>query len=98
MRDSFDFAGDQITKWRSQLTLQLGRLVDPPRRSPIGQLAKSVISSRTRDAVSLAAFHRLLLRWPTPGEIAGAPPIQVEREISLVTFADVKARHLVETL
>lgn len=98
MQESFDFGAAEIRRWRERLTHRLGRLVDPPRRTPIGQLMKSLISSRTRDAVSLAAFHRLLVCWPAPDSLAAASPAAVEREIAIVTFADVKAEHLVETL
>ena len=98
MQDSFDFAAPEIARWRARLTPSLGRLVDPPRRPPLRQLIKSLIGSRTKDAVSLAAFHRLLVRWPEPGSLAAASPTSVEREIAIVTFADVKAEHLVETL
>jgi len=98
MQESFDFGAAEVLRWREKLTPSLGRLVDPPRRSPLGQLVKSLISGRTRDAVSLAAFHRLLVCWPRPDALASASPAAVEREIALVTFAEVKAEHLVETL
>jgi len=98
MQESFGFGAGEIEHWRQQLTPRFGHLVDVPRRTPLGQLVKSLISSRTRDAVSLAAFHRLLVRWPRAQDLATAPPPEVEREIALVTFADVKAEHLVETL
>ena len=98
MQDSFDFSAPEIARWRKRLKPHLGRLVDVPRRSPLGQLVKSLISSRTRDAVSLAAFNRILVRWPDPHGLAAASPAAVEREIALVTFPEVKAGHLVETL
>jgi endonuclease-3 len=98
MQASLDFSDSRLSNWRSKLTHRLGGLVDPPRRSPIGQLIKSAISSRTRDAVSLAAFHQLLIRCPTPRDIAEAAVSEVEREIGTVTYADVKARHLVAAL
>jgi endonuclease-3 len=98
MQESFGFGAGEIGRWREQLTRRFGPLAAVPRRTPIGQLVKSLISSRTRDAVSLAAFHRILVRWPRPGGLAAASPSQVEREIGIVTFADVKAVNLVETL
>lgn len=98
MQSSFDLAGAQIAGWRERLIPSFGRLVNVPRRSPVGQLVKSLISSRTRDAISLAAFHRILVHWPRPDELAAALPSAVEREIAIVTFAEVKAEHLVETL
>lgn len=67
--------------------------------TPIGQLVKSSISSRTRDAISLVAYHhRLVEAYPQWSAIAGAMPAAVETVIGDVTFASVKARHLREAL
>jgi endonuclease III len=68
------------------------------RRAPIGQLVKSLISSRTRDEVSLAALHRLKARFGSAAGIAAASVAAVEQAIAAVTFADVKAPRLVESL
>lgn len=98
MQESLDLEGAVVAGWQRRLRGHFGPLVGPSRRPPLAQLVKLLISSRTRDAVSLAAFHRLLLRWPRPDDLAGASPAAVEREIALVTFAEVKACRLVETL
>jgi len=74
---------------------------DPPRptrRSPVGQLVKSLISSRTRDEESLAAFRTLRARFGSARGIAAATPADVEAALAGVTFADVKAGRLVEAL
>jgi endonuclease-3 len=89
---------DLIEQWYGILAARLGRLPRIPRRTPIGQMIKSSISSRTRDAVSLAAFHRLKARFGSAAGIAHAEVKDVEHEIAAVTFADVKARRLIEAL
>lgn len=73
-------------------------LPHPPRRRPVGQLIKSLISSRTRDAVSLAAFHALRDRFGVAAAIAAAEPEEVAKVIAPVTFFDVKAERLVAAL
>jgi endonuclease-3 len=68
-----------------------------PARTPIGQLAKSLISNRSYDAVSLGAYEKLTaaMSW---AEIAAAPVDRTEVLIGEVQFADVKARHLGQAL
>lgn len=73
-------------------------LPHPPRRRPIGQLIKSLISSRTRDAVSLTAFHALRDRFGVAAAIAAAEPDEVARIIAPVTFPEVKAERLIAAL
>jgi endonuclease-3 len=71
---------------------------ESPLRTPIAQLVKSLISSRTRDDVSLEAFYRLKTRFGSAARIAAAPVRAVEQAIAAVTFADVKAVCLVDSL
>jgi endonuclease-3 len=94
MQESFDFGGTDLSLWRTRLTRCFGPMQDVKRRSPTGQLVKSMISSRTRDAVSLAAYRRLGKRWPRSVELAKARPRVVQRVIADVTFADVKAERV----
>ncbi len=94
MQESFGFVTCDIARWRQLLTASFGSLSDPPRRQPIGQLVKSLISSRTRDAVSLGAYRRLGRRWPHARELANATPSVIEQAIFDVTFADKKALYL----
>lgn len=67
-------------------------------REPMAALIKSIISSRTRDEVSLRAYNNLRRLYPNWGEMALATEAQIEAAISAVTFADVKARQVLRTL
>jgi endonuclease-3 len=69
-----------------------------PRRKPIGQLVKSLISGRTRDPVSLAAYHELRACFGSARGIAAADPHLVTQVIADVTFAPEKAAWLVTAL
>lgn len=78
---------------------RLGPVATPRRRrSPVGQLVKSMISARTRDAVSTAAYDRLVASYGGPAAVARAAPAAVARTIADVTFAEAKAAQLVEAL
>lgn len=59
---------------------------------------KSLISSRTRDADSIAAYRALRDRFGSARGIAAADVADVEAALARVTFADVKAGRLVEAL
>lgn len=95
MQHLFDFAAADIATWRERLVAAFGDPLPVRRRSPIGQLVKSIISSRTRDAVSTAAYDALAAHFPAAGAIAQAAPADVERVIGDVTFAADKAVYLV---
>lgn len=90
----FDFESRDIAFWDHALSHRFGRLIDPPRRKPIGQLVRSMLGGRTKDDVALRAYHRLGRRWPKAAALAKASPAEVEREIHEVTFAGAKAGHL----
>lgn len=95
MQIAFAFAAADIAGWYAQL----GPVAIPRhRRSPVGQLVKSMISARTRDAVSTAAYDRLVDRYGEPAALARATAAEVARTIGDVTFADAKAAHLVAAL
>ncbi|QPQ54470.1 hypothetical protein IC614_08985 [Allosphingosinicella flava] len=94
MQESFGFARLEIDAWRFALTGHFGPIPDVPRRPPHAQMVKSLISSRTKDAVSLAAYRRLGRKWPSALQLAGAAPPHVEKVIHDVTFADRKAVNL----
>jgi endonuclease-3 len=64
------------------------------RMDPVSQLIKSVLSSRTYDQVSWAAFIRLRAAFPDWRALTLADPAQIEPVIDPVTFADDKARRL----
>ncbi len=95
VQELFAFATRDVDAWRARL----GEVALPGRRrAPIGQLVKSLISARTRDAVSLVAYRRLGVRYGSADGLARANPAAVERLIADVTFAEAKAAHLVAAL
>jgi endonuclease III len=96
MQTSFDFGGPgEIVQMRDRLNRAFG--APPPllkKRSPVGQLVRSLIGSRTRDEVSQRAFQRLVRRYPRWSEMAVATPKAIEATIAEVTFADAKAAQI----
>lgn len=99
MQISFDFgAGAEMTWARDRLKSYFGRPSPNCTRSPIGQLVKSSISGRTRDEVSLAAYHRLVETYAEWSAITAAPLNGIQATINDVTFPDVKAQHLRDAL
>lgn len=99
MQSGFGFSGhDDILRWQKMLA-PVRVLAGPlPRRSPIGALVKSMISGRTRDAVSLAAYDRLVAAFGTPGQVLGAGREAVLRCIGGVTHAEDKAGYVIDAL
>lgn len=80
MQSRFGFCGhDEILRWHAALAPLVVADAVPPKRTPIGALVKSLISGRTRDPVSLAAYHRLRTEYGSAAGIAGAEPREVER-------------------
>lgn len=99
MQMVFDFgAVADMARVRDQLRCVFGRPDRGSARAPIGQLVKSLISNRTLDEVSLAAYQRLVETYPEWSALAAASTSDVEALISDVTFPDVKARHLGDAL
>lgn len=95
MQVAFAFAAADVAGWRARL----GPVAVPRRRrSPVGQLVKSIISARTRDAVSSAAYDRLVASYGGPAALSRAEPAAVARAIGDVTFAEAKAVQLVAAL
>ncbi|MDT8759994.1 hypothetical protein MZO42_14930 [Sphingomonas psychrotolerans] len=99
MQSQFGFSGrDDIRRWQEALA-PIRALAGPlPRRSPIGALVKSMISGRTRDPVSLAAYGRLVAAFGTPGRVLAAGREAVLCCIHDVTHAEDKARYVIGTL
>jgi endonuclease-3 len=60
----------------------------------LSQLILSIVSARTYDEVSHAAFVRLREAFPDWSELATASPMRIEAAIAAVTFAERKARQL----
>jgi endonuclease III len=99
MQSGFGFYGhDDIVRWQEALAPVRALAGPPHRRSPIGALVKSMISGRTKDAVSLAAYDRLVAAFGTPRRVLAAGPEQVLRCIGAVTHAEDKARYVVGAL
>lgn len=98
MQFGFGFLRADLLRWRAGLAPLLDGVALPPPRTPTGQLIKSMISGRTRDAVSQAAYDRLAARFGSAARIALASPGAIEAAIADVTFAADKARHLVAAL
>lgn len=99
MQMAFSFWAAQDMEWvRDRLRRCFGRPEPILDRTPVGQLVKSLISSRTRDKVSLGAYERLVEIYPEWSGVAQATTADIERVIGDVTFPDVKARHLGDAL
>ncbi|MBP2558769.1 endonuclease-3 [Neorhizobium galegae] len=95
MQTAFDFGTPtDIALMRDRLRSKLSGYRPHNLREPIGQMIKSLISSRTKDEVSLRAYQRLVRRYPRWSDLAQAPEVEIEAVIAKVTFADEKARHL----
>ncbi|MET0309909.1 MAG: endonuclease III [Sphingomonas sp.] len=91
------FGRNDLERWRARLAVLDTRL-PPCRRKPVSQLVKSLISGRTRDPVSLAAYHRLRDRFGSARGIATASVPLIRETIADVTFADSKAQWLAAAL
>jgi endonuclease-3 len=64
---------------------------------PFETLISTMLSLRTKDAVTEQASRRLLSRAPTPARLAGLPVREIERLIFPAGFYRTKARNLKET-
>jgi len=95
MQALFDFEPSPILpQIRERLLSTFGPQTAERRLDPVSQLVKAVISTRTYDAVSWAAFGRLKAAFGAWGELATAEPKTIEAILGDVTFADQKARQL----
>ncbi|QKR98780.1 endonuclease [Sphingomonas sp. CL5.1] len=95
---AFGFLGADIARWRARLAGLRAGIAPWPARRPVAQLIKSMISGRTRDAVSQAAFERLSAKFGSVARLAEAQPAAVAQVIEDVTFAEDKARYVVSAL
>ncbi|THD81668.1 MAG: endonuclease [Phenylobacterium sp.] len=99
MQATLDFgAVGDLREVRDRLHNFFGDLEPPPRRTPMQQLVKSLISNRTYDRVSVGAFERLMADGANWDVLAQAPARDLEARIFDVEFADRKAAHLTATL
>ena len=67
-------------------------------RDPVSEMVGSLLSHRTKNAVTRAAFNRLRERFPTWEEVIAAPTEDVRAAIATVTFPEVKAPRIQEAL
>jgi endonuclease-3 len=96
---SLDFgARAELADIRDELRRAFGPYESTPTLTPVAQLVKSMISSRTYDAVSLAAYGRLTSRFPAWADLAAASAQAVEAVIFDVRWPERKAPQLVEIL
>jgi len=87
-----------LPRIRARLLARLGPQRDALRLDPVSQLVLAIVSSRTRDEVSLAAFERLARRYQSWEALGHAEPRVIEAIIRPVTYADVKAVQLPRAL
>lgn len=97
MQRAFEFGLADVARWNATLGC-----VDaaPPvrRRTALGQLIKSMLSGRTRDAVSTEAYDKLVARYREPRLLACASPIAIEAVVAPVNFAQDKAVNIAAAL
>jgi endonuclease-3 len=87
-----------LTRLRARLAAVLGPQRDAERLDPTSQLVNAILSARTRDAISLAAFARLRQRYHPWERLRRAEAFEIECLIRPVMYADVKARWLPKAL
>lgn len=63
---------------------------------PFGTLVSTILSLRTKDAVTETASRRLLARAPAPAVMAAMKQLEIEKLIYPVGFYHTKARNLIE--
>jgi endonuclease III len=83
---------------RERLRTVFGAVRPESRLDPVSQLVKTMVSARTYDEVSWAAFIRLRAAFGDWNALADADPTEIEPIIDLVTFAEEKARRIPEAL
>ena len=97
MQQTFGFRTGELERWFA--ALGCADAAPPVRpRSALGQLIKSMLSGRTRDAVSKAAYDALIARYPKPPLLAGASAAAIETVVAPVTFAADKAVYIAAAL
>ncbi len=84
----------EIRKWKVPV---VGEIADRAADRPFETLVGTILSLRTKDAVTAQASNRLLTVAPTPRAIASLPVKQIARLIYPVGFYRTKAAHLKET-
>jgi len=81
-----------------RLSSAFGSFRDGPRLSPLDQLIKAMISSRTYDEVAWPAFRRLKARFHPWERLVAASPAEIEAVLTPVAYAETKAAWLPEAM
>jgi endonuclease-3 len=81
----------EVRRWK---TPAVGIAAERAADRPFGTLVSTVLSLRTKDAVTDGASQRLLGRAPSPAIMASLTPSQIEKLIYPVGFYRTKARNL----
>lgn len=95
MQLSFDLEADPLLpQVRARLLDAYGPQRPIRRMDPLSQMIKSIVSARTYDEVSWAAFLRLREVFPDWDALGDTLPAEIEKVLLPVTHADHKARQL----
>jgi len=84
----------EIQKWKVPA---VGVIAEAAIDRPFETLVSTILSLRTKDAVTEAASHRLLARAPTPEILSSLSIQEIEHLIYPVGFYHTKARNLLKT-
>jgi endonuclease-3 len=84
----------EVRRWKVPA---VGIVAEQAADRPFETLVSTILSLRTKDAVTEQASHRLLGQAPTPDAIASLPARKIEQLIYPVGFYRTKARNLIET-
>jgi len=94
IRDILRILRREIRQWKVPV---VGVVAGEAADRPFETLVSTILSLRTKDAVTEQASRRLLARARTPEKIASLPHAEIEQLIYPVGFYRTKARNLVET-
>lgn len=83
-----------LAAFHARLLQRCGAGETGPRLAPVDQLVRSMLSARTRDEDSIAAFWRLKRRFPDWADLMQAGPQAILPPIETVTFAEDKAHRI----
>lgn len=87
-----------LPKIRDRLLSVFGRQRDDGHLDPVSQFVNAMISTQTRDEVSLAAFERLRKRYPSWNDLRDAAAADIEPILRPVINAKEKSRDLPRAL
>ena len=91
-------ADPTLARLRDRLRQAFGAPTAFMRRDPVSQLVRSMIGSRTYDAVSEAVFSQLRARFHPWSRLADARFDEVAPLVAPVTYAEDKGRRLIAAL